>query len=115
MARLISLCIFASVLSGCGMCGNDVMQTVASSSGSPNAVVFQRDCGATTGFSTQVSVVPAIRSLPNEGGNALIIAGRMPLHVQWQSASTLQISGLGQAKIYKQETHVMGVTIRYSK
>lgn len=91
------------------------MQTVASSSGSPKAVVFQRNCGATTGFSTQVSVLPAIRFLPNEGGNTLIIAGRIPLHIQWQSASTLQIAGLGQAEIYKQETHVMGVTISYEK
>jgi hypothetical protein len=29
-------------------------------------VVFERDCGATTGFSTQVSILPGTTRLPEE-------------------------------------------------
>jgi hypothetical protein len=31
-----------------------------------NIVVFQRDCGATTGFSTQVSIIEIGEELPNQ-------------------------------------------------
>jgi hypothetical protein len=36
------------------------------------AVVFQRDCGATTDFSTQISVLPKGVSLPGAAGNVFI-------------------------------------------
>ena len=50
-------------------CGNDVLADVPSPSGERRAVVFQRDCGATTGFSVQVSILRRGKSLPNEAGN----------------------------------------------
>ena len=37
-------------------CGNDLVKEVPSPNGKMKAVVFQRDCGATTGFSTQISL-----------------------------------------------------------
>ena len=53
-----------------GDCGNEVLKEVASPSGKMKAVIFQRDCGATTGFSTQVSVISKDEKLRDEGGNA---------------------------------------------
>jgi hypothetical protein len=38
-------------------CGNEVLSQARSPDGLYEAVVFQRDCGAATGFSTQVSVI----------------------------------------------------------
>ncbi len=38
-----------------GLCGNDVLSENISPSGHWKAVVSERSCGATTGFSTQVS------------------------------------------------------------
>jgi hypothetical protein len=40
------------------LCGNDPISETPSPNGQMKVVVFQRDCGATTGFSTQVSVLP---------------------------------------------------------
>src|SRR5687767_10343542 len=54
----------ALLLFGCDMCGNDIQLTVVSPDRKLKAVVFERSCGATTGFSTQVSVLPADRDLP---------------------------------------------------
>src|SRR6266508_912458 len=60
-------------LHGCDeLCRNDVTSDVISPSGKHHAVVFQRDCGATTGFSVQVSVLPAGKRLENQGGNAFV-------------------------------------------
>jgi hypothetical protein len=51
----------APALAGCGDagCGNAVLQDLPSPEGRRHAVVFTRDCGATTAFSTQVSVLPS--------------------------------------------------------
>lgn len=61
-----------TLTTGCAdlLCGNDVIDDVASPSGRNHAVVFHRDCGATTGLSVQVSVLPAGKQLPNETGDA---------------------------------------------
>lgn len=55
-----------------GDCGNEPISETPSPDKSLKAVIFQRDCGATTGFSKQVSILPANQSLPNESGNALV-------------------------------------------
>jgi hypothetical protein len=43
-----------------GGCGNDMLATIPSPSGGRKLVIFQRACGATTGFSTQASLLPAL-------------------------------------------------------
>lgn len=65
-----------TVLSGCRSldpCGNQVLQQVASPDGQFKAVIFERDCGATTGYSTQVSVLPSAAALSNDGGNVFVM------------------------------------------
>lgn len=62
-------------LLGRGMCGNDIYKEYVSPNRKLKAVVFQRDCGATTGFSTQISVMAAKDDLKNEAGNTYIIDG----------------------------------------
>src|SRR5687768_11049809 len=53
-------------------CDNDVLSDVPAPGDRYRAVVFQRNCGVTTGLSTQVSVIRGSRRLPNEGGNAFV-------------------------------------------
>lgn len=77
------------------------------------AVVFNRNCGATTGFNTQVSIISASAALPDEGGNTLILGGAVPLKVEWRSDSMLQLYGLGPARLFKQQHAVTGVSIIY--
>ncbi len=56
-----------------GDCGNDPISEIQSPDKSLKVVIFQRDCGATTGFSTQVSILSAKRTLPNESGNVMVV------------------------------------------
>ena len=82
--RFPALLALALVLSGCDLCGNEVARTVLSPSGKMKAVVFNRNCGATTGFNTQVSILPVSSALPDDGGNTLILDGTVPLKVEWR-------------------------------
>jgi len=103
-------------LTGCGVtCGNEVSQAVYSPSGHLHAVVFNRNCGATTGFNTQVSIVSSVDAVSNDEGNTLILAGTVPLEILWQSDSALQLDGIGSAEVFKQENLVTGVSVNYGE
>lgn len=76
------------------------------------AFVFNRGCGATVGFNTQLSVAPG-DSLPNDGGNVLIIDETVPLAVSWLSETSLQVAGSLRARVIKKEGSVEGIRITY--
>lgn len=71
--RILGITLLLSICSGCvDPCGNDEVARVPSPDVKYEAVVFQRDCGATTDFSTQISVLPKGDSLPGAVGNVFI-------------------------------------------
>ena len=109
------------------MCGNDVYREYPSPNGKLKAVVFERDCGATTPFSTQVSVIESDQKLENVPGNAFIGSddGRAPVtshhtmekfEVKWLDDSHLLIRY--DARGFSRETNpkiVNNVQIRYEQ
>lgn len=112
--RLTAVAFVTLVLAACSdLCGNEVVASVASPSGALRAVVFTRDCGATTGFSTQLSILPAAEALPAESGNALVLDDEVPLTVSWLSDTVVRVVGGGSAKVAWRERTVAGVEIRY--
>jgi hypothetical protein len=117
MKRLPKISLFilmAAPLSGCvSSCENEVVSTIASPSGKTSAVVFGRNCGATTGFNTQVSIVDADGGIPGDSGNVLIVDQEVPLKISWASDNELSIAGSGKTRVFKQEASVNGVRIRY--
>lgn len=101
----------ADLLAGCG---NEVVRSVISPSGSKTAIAFVRDCGATTGYSTQVSVVHGRKSEVTGSGNVLIVEGRPELEMRWTSDSEILVSRPGPGRIFKQEEQLSGTTIKYA-
>jgi hypothetical protein len=71
------------------LCGNRILKTIPSPDGRLNAVIFERDCGATTGFSTQLSVLSAADTLPNDPGN--LFCGGDYVDVFWSSNRRLVV------------------------
>jgi hypothetical protein len=111
----LAVTVMALLVGGCGdPCGNEISQTVKSPSGKLDAVVFNRNCGATTGFNTQVSVIPAGTNLPAEGGNVFITNGAPPIQVNWQSETKLHIGGVSGVEAVKKEGKILGVEIMYA-
>ena len=115
------------------LCGNTVLKSLGSPDRKLKAVVFQRDCGATTGFSIQISVLNAGDPLPNEEGNVFIAdsghgaapegpGGGPAVDILWERPRKLLIehySGARRFKTVKQlsvrtaSSQSETVTIRY--
>jgi hypothetical protein len=95
------------------LCANEVSRSIISPSGKIKAVVFSRNCGATTGFNTQVSIIPVSRVLPDQDGNSLILDGAIELKVEWKSDSELHIRGVGSSRVFKQGGSMEGISISY--
>lgn len=104
----------SATLAACdAACRNETIANIASPSGRLRAVVFSRNCGATTGFNTQLSIVSAGNANPADGGNAFIAKGTATLKIEWASEAELVVYGSHGLKTFKQERHVDGVVISY--
>lgn len=75
--------------------------------GQLSAKLFSRNCGATTGFYTQLSIV-RIKDLPYyEAGNVFIADGQLPVTLRWLSDTWLSVAGTGGSGTFKQEASSM--------
>src|SRR5947207_8390550 len=77
-----------------GQCENLLLEQVVAPGGGAKAVVFERRCGAPTGFSTQVALVGPDDRPPTTPGNVFIAGnggrvsrGRSFVTVTWPSAT----------------------------
>ncbi len=89
------------------MCGNEIYAEYLSPDKAYKAVVFQRDCGATTGFSTQISILEADEVLGNSKGNIYIVDGhpkQAAPNVHWHSENKLTIKKALYGSEYKAES-----------
>jgi hypothetical protein len=105
------------------LCGNTIVATEVSPDHRLKAVLFERNCGATTGFSSQVSILPADRDLPNEGGNVFAAneaKGGEPtawggpfVALRWRDATTLALRHDAYADIRFSASRLDGVAILF--
>ena len=106
------------------MCGVSVVRRVGSPDGRLEAVIFERDCGATTDFGTGLSVVRVGRQVGNHVGNVLVADsdhGRAPLDsgnvirlsVQWIGSDSLIVRYDRRARVFQQHASAEGVSVRY--
>jgi hypothetical protein len=81
--------------------------------------VFERSCGATTPFSTHVSVLDRAEALPHTAGNIFDADGNhrtineVKVTVQWLSPKELVLRYPARAKVFSKMTEVHGVAIVY--
>lgn len=108
------------------MCANEELTVALSPDKKMKAIVFQRDCGATSGFSTQVSLLPASETLKNEGGNVFSadtdhgrapsgVGGGPELKISWRGNSELHIEHHRNARIFANESAFGNIQISYGK
>jgi len=126
MRKFVAAAIMAGVVSGCSdSCKNSTVSTAAAPAGDLKAVLFQRDCGATTGFSSQVSVTGADEATSGVG-NAFVADtdhgvanaaswGGPWVELRWVSPRKLLIRYDAEARVFTQNTTVSGVTVMYEK
>ena len=87
------------------------------------AVLFQRDCGATTGFTTQISVIEAGKPVSG-AGNAFVADddhGKAQVgnwggpweEASWLAADRLLIRYAPESRIFQQAYRMNGAAITY--
>lgn len=111
---IIGISIFVFIGMGLSAdCKNTIIKTSNNPENKLVAILFERNCGATTGYSTQVSILRTGDDLSNEGGNVYIADG-YPKHngLFWLNNETLRISG-AKNSTYKKLRTLKGVKIVY--
>jgi hypothetical protein len=101
---------------------NAVITTVPAPDGRMKAIIFQRDSGATTGFSTQVSLLGQNLNLPS-GPDIILSAdcghdaapapphGGPAVELLWPDAGHLQIHYHPQARVFLAKSSMDAISI----
>jgi hypothetical protein len=126
MAKLPAGIAIAWGLVSCGAaaCENTVLTDIRSPDGQHHVVVFGRSCGATTDFSTQVSI-EARSSSVSGAGNVFIAdtdhgmaptgpGGGPDVSVRWVDASTVEISYNARARVFHKAARQGGIEVRFA-
>ena len=90
-----------------GLCSNKIYREYPSPDRSLKAVVFQRECGPSSGATTQVSVIDAAKTLENRAGNILVLKGEAENTapaITWKSEQELIIYHSIDGNEFKAET-----------
>jgi hypothetical protein len=93
------------------MCGNDIVQKVPSPSGENVAYVFERSCGATTGFSPQLSILDKDDDFQNESGNTF--RSDKDFSIEWINVKNLKVIYDKSSETSEMDKKVNGVRIEY--
>jgi hypothetical protein len=105
-------------------CANAVAEEVFSPDKKYKIVVFERNCGATNDFSTQISILDSDEDLGNENGNLFvgdsdhgraILSDKNVIHtnINWQNNKTILIEVDSSARIFVNKTYYRGFKILY--
>lgn len=113
-------------LSGCSDgCANTLISRADAPDEVHSAVMFERNCGATTGFSTQISVVQRGEE-PSGNGNTFRAdddhgaapAGRWGgpwAEMRWLAPNHLLIRYAAKSRLFEQADEVSGVKVSYEQ
>jgi len=93
------------------VCGNQIVNRHANLKETYDLVIFVRDCGATTDYSYQLSVLKHGEKLKNEPGNIYITVS--PFNAEWTSSDSLKIYETVR-EAYKRKYRHIGVKIEYN-
>ena len=104
-------------------CDNTEVVRMTAPDGRHDAVLFERSCGATTGFSSQVSIVGRGEKA-NGSGNVLVADddhGKAPaaawggpdVDMGWTSGEQLVVRHHPSARLFETHAHVAGVAVTH--
>jgi hypothetical protein len=110
-----------------GMCSTTVIDEVASPNRKLKAILFQIDCGATTGLNSHVAIVPSDKDVSDKGslsesflavdgnhGHAPAGKGGGPeVRMNWMSDTRLEIKYHDLARIIRAQASSKGIEISY--
>ena len=93
------------------MCGNDIKQKTPSPNGENVAYIFERSCGATTGFSPQLSIINKDDNFQNKPGNTF--RTDKDFSIEWVNEKNLKVIFDKSSETYKMDKQVNEIKIEY--
>jgi len=103
-----------SFMEGFGRCETNVISSIPSPSNKMELVTFSRECNATVGFNTQVSVSSgALPFSPERNPPFLSVSQRPSILLRWASDSLVEVVLPPEVKIYRRETAVGDIRVNY--
>lgn len=96
-------------------CEDAIKVEMKSPDGKYIATLYERDCGATTDFSTIVNLRAGSAKFNGEDERVFVIEGRPQVELVWKGNANLQLDcrGCRAEDIFKQERAWKDVTISY--
>lgn len=92
MRRELSILALLIFVQGCSFpCEDTVKTELESPDGQHIVTIFERDCGATTDFSTVVSLRPRSSSFSGDTGRIFVAKGRPSIRATWDGPGSLRI------------------------
>ncbi len=88
---VVTILVLVVSLAMSDLCVNDQLSSSISPNGEYEAVTFRRNCGATTPYSIQVSIMPAGSELPNEPGNVVVVREDLAPELRWREPYKLEV------------------------
>jgi hypothetical protein len=123
---VLGVCVIAANGCGDGLCENTEVARYSAPNGQRDLIVFERSCGATTGFSTQATLVQSGREIPSGAGNVFIADtdhgaapaaphGGPQLNVAWETDAELRLSHHPNARVFLAVEQLEEVTFIYDE
>jgi hypothetical protein len=122
-ALFLLLCL--GFTEGCDRCSNQIMRTLPSPNGRHTAILFERNCGVTTGISTQIAIIATAAKQhkaddvfiadSNHGRIPVDTDGLLNVDIGWRSDAVLSITYPSQARILLKAPGHQGVKIAYQE
>ena len=117
--RALAISTLLFLLAGCSLydCGNDIYQRLDNRYKQYKILKFSRSCGATTGPSTQISVLPFDKELSNEDGGNIFVCNAYindtSVKVQWTNDTSILITYKKDLEIFKNDSTFNDVKVKY--
>lgn len=93
------------------MCGNDIKQKIPSPNGKNVAYLFERSCGATTGFSPQLSILDKDADFQNKPGNTF--RSDKDFSIEWIDEKNLKVIYDKSSETSEMDKKVNVVRVKY--
>jgi hypothetical protein len=101
LSPLFLLPLVVSLVACSSACENDVLSQATSPSGRLKAVAFTRNCGATTGFNVQVSILASGSRLRNVKGNAFIADQAKLQSLKWIGETLVEVGFSNEPRVFE--------------
>jgi hypothetical protein len=103
-----------SFMEGVGRCELNIISSTPSPSNKMELVTFSRECNATVGFNTQVSIRSKTHPFsPERNPPFLSVSQRPNIVLRWVSDGLVEVVLPSQAMVYRRDTVVGSVRVEY--